>query len=325
MSIIKYLVVVLFFSSLHAQVLAPSLQNTADNIPNFNFSEIKKLKIKSIVFDLVDKKDFQVAEDKDLSRHYEFDSLGRLTRCYYTVVSRIIEKEVHSAPVYRRRRMVNAGGISLKNVYEFDTLTSIFLYDNKSNLTCKRLRDGNFYTATYYWYDSINRVSRMLSCKETNTSLDKSVFVLGTQQILFDERYKYVVSSQNQYKKLCLNDENRVYKEVIIDLSTKRLPLKYNESFITTWINQVTNFSYNDKDLLVEKTYTSNAGGNIELKETYEYKNDLLDTEKHYKNNVLQSETGYVYDAGTNILNSFVTRDPLSKSLQIVKLIYSYY
>jgi hypothetical protein len=325
-SLLKYVLVFFLFADLHAQVLAPSLQNTADNIPNFNFKEIKKLKIKTIVFDLVDKKDFQVAEDKDLSRHYEFDTLGRLTRCYYTVVSRIIEKEVHSAPIYKRKRMISAGGISFKNVYEFDTLTSVFLYDAKSNLTCKRLRDGNFYSATYYWYDSINRMSRILSCKETNASIDKSIFVLGTQQVMFDERYKYQTSSPTQYKKLCLNDENRVYKEIIVDLNKNNQPTQFNESFVTTWINQKTNFVYNEKNLLVEKKYGSNAGGPaIEMKETYEYKNGLLDTEKHYKNNVLQTETGYVYDPGTNILNSYVTRDPVSLSLQIVKLVFTYY
>ena len=201
MSILKYVFIFIFsYSSVFAQILAPSLQNTADNVPNFNFSEIKKLKIKTIVFDMVDKKDFQIAEDKDLSRHYEFDSLGRLTRYYYTVISRIIQKEFHTAPVYKRRRLISAGGTYSKNVYEFDTLSCIFLYDANNNLTCKRLKDGNFYSATYYWYDSINKLSlvRVLSCKETNASLDKSVFVLGTQQVLFDERYRYILSSHQE-------------------------------------------------------------------------------------------------------------------------------
>lgn len=279
------------------------------------------------MFDLVDKKDFHIAEDKDLSRHYEFDSEGRLTRYYYTVVSRIIQQEFHTAPVYKRKRIVRPGGVYEKNAYEFDTLSCVFLYDKNGYLTCKRLRDGNFYTATYYWYDSINKgsLSRVLSCKETNASSDHSVFVLGTQQILFDERYKYMVFSPTQFKKLCLNDENRVYKEVITDLNSNKQPLQYNESFVTTWINQVTKFTYNDKGQVTEKKYISNASGTMELKETYEYKNGLLDTEKHYKNGVLISETGYVYDAGTNVLNSYVTRDPISKSLQIVKLVYTYY
>jgi hypothetical protein len=308
-----------------AQLFFPSLSSSGDKIPNFNQAEIKKNRIKSIIFDMVDKKDFQVAEDKDLSRHYEFDSLGRLKRSYYTIVSRVIQKEFHTAPIVRHRRMVSAGGTYSKSAYEFDTISCIFLYDEKNNLTCKRMRDGNFYNATYYWYDSIGRVNRMLSCKETNSSTDASVFTLGTQQILFDERYKYVSFSENQYKQLCLNDENRVYKEVIVNLNKSKQPVQYSESFVTTWINQITNFTYNEKGQLTEKKYTSNAAGSIQLRETYEYKNGQLDFEKHFKNEILQSETGYVYDPDTKLVSSFVTRDPINKSMQIVKLIFSYY
>ena len=94
---------------------------------------------------------------------------------------------------------------------------------------------------------------------------------------------------------------------------------------MATWINQVTDFTYNDKNLLIEKKYTSNASSTIELKETYEYdSNGLLNTEKHYKNSVLQTETGYVNDADTKLLNSFVTRDYINKTMQIVKLVYGY-
>ncbi len=326
MNALKYLILFLIlFSFTSAQQFVPPPPNNADNIPNFNFSEIKTRKIKSIVYDVVDKKDFQIAEDKDLSRHYEFDSLGRLTRCYYTVISRIIQKEFRTAPITKHRRVISSGSVYYKNVYEFDTLSCIFLYDVKSNLTCKRFNDGNYYNANYYWYDSLNRVTRMLSCKETNASPDKSVFALGTQQVLLDERYKYVVTSENQYKQLCLNDENRVYKEIIVNLNKNKKPLQYNESFVTAWVNQVTSFSYNENNLLTQKIYASNAGGKMELKETYEYKNSLLDTEKRYKNNILQIETGYVYDSETKMLNSFVSRDPINKTMQIVKLIYAYY
>ncbi|MEO8760213.1 MAG: hypothetical protein ABI388_03790 [Bacteroidia bacterium] len=75
----------------------------------------------------------------------------------------------------------------------------------------------------------------------------------------------------------------------------------------------------------MKKKYTSNASEKIELKETYEYDaSGLLNTEKHYKNNVLLTETGYVNDAETKTLNSFVTRDYINKSMLIVKLLYIY-
>jgi hypothetical protein len=189
----------------------------------------------------------------------------------------------------------------------------------------KRFNDGTFYNATYYKYDSIGRVINLLSCKETNANADKNVFTLGLQQINFEERYKYINSSKKQYKQQFLNDENRVFKEVIVSFNAAGLPTQYNENYVATWINQVTDFTYNDHNFLIEKKYISNASDKIELKETYEYDaNDLLNTEKHYKNGVLQTETGYVNDAETKMPNSFVTRDYINKTMQIVRIIYSY-
>jgi len=319
----------IFLSALQiasAQVFHPPIQHIADNIPDFNFAEIKKRKIKAIVFDMVDKKDFQVAEDKDLSRHYEFDSLGRITRSYYTVIKRIIQKEFLTAPVYKRRRLVRAASSYTKNVYEFDTLSCTFQYNEKGLLSCKRYNDGNMYNANYYWYDSLGRATRVLYTRETNGSLDKSVFVLDMQQKQFEEKYKYAYTSDLQYKKLCLNDEDRVFKEVIVTFNKNKKPKQYNESFIATWINQVTDLSYNEKDQLIEKKYTSNAGGAVEIKDSFEYdKNGFLDMEKHYKNGLMVSETGYVNDVATGLPTSYVTRDPLNKAMQIVRLLYSYY
>ena len=327
MSAVKHFI--LFFSTafaVKAQVFHPPIQHIADNIPDFNFEEIKKRKIKSIVFDMVDKKDFQIAVDKDLSRHYEFDSLGRITRSYYTVVSRIIEKEFLTAPVYKRKRLIRAGSSYYKNVYEFDTLSCAFIYNTQNNLACKRYNDGNSYTATYYWYDSLNRATRVLYCKESNSSTDKSVFILGQQQKQFEEKFKYGYFSELQYKKLCLNDEGRVFKEIIVTFNKDKQPKQYNESFIATWINQVTDFAYDAKNKITEKKYTTNAGTPVEIKDTFSYdKNGFLDMEKHYKNGLMLTETGYVNDLATGLPTSYVTRDPINKTMQIVRLIYTYY
>lgn len=308
-----------------AQLIIPGNGGNTENSFSFNSAEIKNRKIKTIIFEIVDKKDFQVVENKDLSRHYEFDDEGRLKRSYYTVIKKIIQKEFHTGPVYRHKHLISNGGSYTKEVYEFDTLSTNYFYDTKGNLIGKRFNDGTFYNATYFKYDSIGRVINLLSCKETNANADKNVFTLGMQQINFEEKYKYINSSVNQYKKQYLNDEGRIFKEVIVTLNADKQPKQYNESYVTTWINQVTDFTYNSKNRLIEKKYTSNASENIELKETYEYDgNNLLNTEKHYKNNVLQTETGYVNDADTKLLNSFVTRDYINKSMLIVKLIYTY-
>ena len=324
---ITRLLFILFLITLtsKAQLLIPGNNGNSDNSFSFNADEIKKRKIKTITFEIVDKQDFKIVEDKDLSKHYEFDIEGRLKRSYYTVIKKIIQKEFHTAPVYRRGRLVGGGGSYTKSVYEFDTLYTNYFYDDKGNLMGKRFNDGTFYNATYYKYDSVGHVISLLSCKETNANADKSVFTLGMQQINFEEKYKYIYSSPKQYKQQYLNDENRVFKELIVTFNAAKKPIQYNESYVATWINQITNFSYNEQNMLTEKKYTSNASENIELKETYEYDaNNLLNTEKHYKNNVLLTETGYVNDADTKMPNSFVTRDYINKTIQIVRVIYGY-
>ncbi|MEO8760212.1 MAG: hypothetical protein ABI388_03785 [Bacteroidia bacterium] len=244
---------ILFSLKVQAQFIISGNSGNTENSFSFNANEIKKRKIKAIVFEIVDKQDFRIAEDKDLSRHYEFDSLGRLKRSYYTVIKKIIQKEFHTGPIYRHKHLVSNGGSYTKEVYEFDTLSTNYFYDAKNNLIGKRFNDGVFYNATYYKYDSIGRVISLLSCKETNTNADKNVFILGMQQINFEEKYKYVNTSTNQYKQQYLNDENRIFKEVIVTLNADKQPKQYNESYITTWINQVTDFMYNEKKLLIEK------------------------------------------------------------------------
>ena len=307
-----------------AQLLLPGVSADGDNSFSFNSTEIKKRKIKTITFEVVDKKDFEIVEDKDLSKHYEFDAEGRLKRSYYTVIKRIIQKDFHTTPVYSNNRLVSGGTYS-KSIYEFDTLYTNYFYDAKGYLMGKRFNDGTFYNATYYKYDSLGQVISLLSCKETNANTDKNIFTLGMQQITFEEKYKYINASPKQYKKQYLNDENRVFKEMIVTFNAAKKPVQYNESYVATWINQVTDFTYNDKNLLVEKRYTSNASENLELKETYEYDaNGLLYTEKHYKNNVLQTETGYVNNDTVELPTSFVTRDYVNKTMQIVKLVYGY-
>ena len=64
----------------------------------FNQEFVKAQKIKTITFDIIDKRDFAVAEDKNLINYYEFNSNGQLVRFYYTNIIKTIEKEFHSQP-----------------------------------------------------------------------------------------------------------------------------------------------------------------------------------------------------------------------------------
>ena len=96
-------------SFLISQTLIPTAENAFENQLPFNTEFIKSQKIKSITFDIIDKKDLQVAEDKGLLTYYEFNTNGLLTRFYNTSIVKVIQKEYHSEPVYRRGRKVSNG------------------------------------------------------------------------------------------------------------------------------------------------------------------------------------------------------------------------
>ena len=70
-------------SKLISQTLIPTAESAFESQLPFNTEYIKKQKIKSITFDIIDKKDFQVAEDKGLLNYYEFNSNGLLTRFFF--------------------------------------------------------------------------------------------------------------------------------------------------------------------------------------------------------------------------------------------------
>jgi hypothetical protein len=311
-------------SSLISQTLIPTAENAFENQLPFNTEFIKSQKIKSITFDIIDKKDLQVAEDKGLLTYYEFNTNGLLTRFYNTSIVKVIQKEYHSEPVYRRGRKVSNGYSYSKNEYIYDTVSTNYFYTDNSLLKLKRYNDGSYYESYYYDYTTEGKVEKEKRCKETNVSENKTEFKLGGQYIISEESYRYTSTGKNQFKKTCMNDEGRPYKEIIFTFNDAKKPISINEQYTVAWITQNSNFEYNSKGQLIKASYKSNSNGDMEQVRTYEYdSNDCLLTEKQFKNGTILKEISYVTDANKKV-NSYIIRDPNSKSLRIVKLLYQY-
>lgn len=305
----------------HGQTLKPSPNSAFEPLLEFNTPFIKEQKIRSITFDIIDKKDFEAPVDRNLVRYYEFDSTGLLKRFYYTNIIKTIEKEYHSQPVYRKKRMVSKGSVYYKNEYIYDTISTVYIYNN-NNLILKRYNDGSYYESRYYNYDAKNRVTKERRLKETNLSSDKSNFILGNQTVISEDSFQYLDITPRQYKQICLNSENRPYKEIIFNSDSAGNVTSKNESYTVAWIIQNTTYTY-DKGRLTSVTFKGNANGDVVLKTTYEYDNmDCIYTEKQYKNDVELKEISYVTEKTNKRLNSFILRDPIKKNMRIVKLLY---
>lgn len=311
-------------SLLIAQTLIPTAETAFESQLPFNNEYIKTQKIKSITFDIIDKKDLQVAEDKGLLTYYEFNSNGLLIRFYNTSIIKVIQKEYHSEPVYRRGKKISNGHSYTKNDYVYDTVSTNYFYTPNNLLKLKRYNDGSYYESHYYDYSIEGKVEKEKRCKETNVSENKTEFKLGAQFVISDEVFKYLPTGKNQYKKTCMNDEGRPYKEIIYTMNDAKQPISINEQYTVAWITQNSTFEYNPKSQLTKASYKSNSNGDIEQIRTYEYDaNDCLLTEKHFKNGQLIKEISYITDSNKKV-NSYIIRDPNNKSIRIVKLFYQY-
>ena len=87
----KKIIPLLFLLIFNLHCFAQLLNNNPVEIGigpiSFNSKIIKKNKIKKIDVVIVDKPDGEIIIDKGASQGYEFDSIGRITRYYYTILN----------------------------------------------------------------------------------------------------------------------------------------------------------------------------------------------------------------------------------------------
>lgn len=302
-----------------AQVLLPTPETAFEPQHNFNQEFIRNKGIRRITFDIIDKKDFQVAEDKSLSEVYEFDADGRLTRHYYTNVSRTIERQITTVDRKRRRHTRTI------REFEYDTVSTTSFYSN-GRLVLRRYHDGrSYYEARYFAYDTAGYLTREQRFRETNVSTDRSVFILGNQVLLSQDSFQHVRYSPRQIKTIALNSEFRPYKQRITNFDSLGRKVRVSDQYTSaSWITQEQEFTYSAGRLLTAK-FSGNSGNKVLLMNVYEYDayNELYG-EKNYKNDVLVREVSYVSDTLNKLLNSFVIRDPVNRTMRIIKLRYDF-
>jgi len=300
--------------ALRAQVLMPTPETAFDaQQHNFNPDVIRIKGIRRITFEIIDKKDFEIAVDKSLTEVYEFNADGYLSRYYYTTIIKTLDRQI-AAGRNRSNRT---------HEYLYDTISTTYFYSGK-NMILKRYHDGlNYYESHYYRYDAAGNLTKELRFKETNNSPDHALFILGNQVQLSEDSFQYKKFSSGQVKCVFLNNENRPYKERISNMDSLGRPVTVNENYTAaSWIMQESKFEYNGNRLVMAR-FEGNAGDRIVLKNIYEYdEHNELYSEKQYKNDVLLKEISYVSDRATNLLNSFIIRDPNAKTMRIVRLKY---
>lgn len=314
-----FIVPLLLAFTFRAQVFRPSAETAFEAQHNFNPEQIRIKGIKKIILEIIDKKDFEVAVDQNLTEIYEFNDAGKPSRFYYTNIVRTNERQVTRLNHKGQKHSFTT------NEYVYDTISTNYFYDG-DHLILKRYHDGlHYYEARYYRYDSLGNLTKELRFKETNNSPDRSLFILGNQVLLSEDSFQYRKFSSGQQKCVFLNNEHRPYKERITNYdSLGRKTSEYEQYTAASWIRQESSFEYQG-DRLVTARFEGNASHSIQLKNTYEYDemNELY-SEKHFKNDVLIREISYVTDKAERLLHSIIIRDPVRKTIRIVRLRYDF-
>ena len=317
----RYILLFLLLAGLlPAQVLLPTHQSAFELEHNFNPELIKQKGIRRITYEIMDKKDFEVAVDKHLVETYEFNSEGLVSRYYYTNVAKTFER--HS-PVYNRGKAVS---YNVTYEYVYDTVSTSYFYNNRNQLILRRFHDGaNYYESRYYHYNAEGLLTKELRYKETNNSPGKGVFILGNQVLLSEDSFQYHKAGKGIQKCVFVNNENRPYKERITRSDSTGLVIAMNETYLAaTWIRQEHSYEYRGKRLVAAR-FEGNANNNIVLKHVYEYdENNELYSEKQFRNELLLKEISYVTDKQNGLLNSIIIRDPTNKNMRIIRLKYDF-
>lgn len=313
-------------SSLFPQAVDTGLRDVTVASPVFKGAFIKQNRVRAVSVALSSKPDNQPIVDKGLTESFRFDTTGRLTEYSYTRVKSYGEKEIQVPAVYRRGRRIRPAYVRTEYAYTYDTVFTYLFYDTTGHIIGTRSTDNYYYDTHYYEYDSLGRMTKEVRCKETNTGTGRNDFKLGVQQVLSLETFQYVWLSEKQCQLRSFNDEGRQYKKTILNYDERRNLVDRYEEFVVGWVRSKSSYRYDSLSRLTYQSYLSNAGG--DTKESLEYGYDVAGNllfEKKYKEELLQTNTEYLYDPQGRFLTSRITRNFNECTIGIAKFTYQFY
>ena len=285
-------IVFLMSIPLYGQLLNNKLGEAFTDKPFFNERIVAQNQIESITGKFILKKMGDVMRETRLKRAYYFDENGRL-------IKRIETTQAKEGQ---------------------DTLITFFEYDPRGNLTVMRRKDQYGYYATYYDYDSLNRVIREEHKRNLNKAKEPFAFELGDEFIVSYETSSYE-NYDGQEKRTVFNSYGVPYRdEITYTNEYGQITEVVDRLRRTSGINQK-RYIYNDKGLLDTLLIISNQSGRQERLYTFEYDeyNNLI-AKQYFKNGDHQTEYQLLYDNKTGLMNYILTREVATNYITILKL-----
>ena len=320
------IVFLFFFNAASAQLFLP-VNDDPFGVPIlFNSDSVLKLKIQSVTCAYQYKPDGHIIDDKGIREYFGFDREGRINFYWKTRIKNMEAKAVEHDAVYRKGKKIRDGWTEYKYDYNYDTVFIYTYYDSLSRVSLRRSCDGIYYHAWYYTYNEDGWIVTQIHCRETNAGTSHRDFRLGVQTIISREDFTYEKYSSTRIKRLCLNDEGKVYKETMMSLDVQGRLVESREAYTAGGIRIVSTYEYDSLGRMASCTYSSNASD--QLVELTQYNYDSLgriESVRRYKNTVLKDEFSYLYEGKAMMAYAFINRRHIELGIDIVKMAIVFY
>lgn len=266
--------------------------------PFFNRAFIANNKIRKITGKVSTKAKNDQMRAANTEYIYEFDNTGLLIRKFETYILPTGNK---------------------------DTSTVIYLYDERDNLITKRKNDGYGFYSYNYKYDTLNRKTSEIYCREENKGPSIEQFQLGKQFIIAKESYTYEMT-QVGLKQKFYNNYNKLYQERFYYENDLGLVISEETRLLISNKRAVTEYAYNYKGQPILKIEHSSVLKPTELKYKYEYDEfgNIL-KEEFIRNGTFVSRKEAVYYLESMLLKAIIMFDLATEYMHIVRYEYEFW
>ena len=266
--------------------------------PSFKYDAIKINRVATLSIQYEYKPDGAPIKDDGIVKFFRFDSIGRLSESYYTI------KESRD---------------------NWDTIRTLYYYDDFSHLIIKRTNEGNFYDTWYYRWYADGKMKKRAHVREAQlATADNGVFRIGTQTVLSADSFAYAPYPK-QLQRYGYNEENTIYEKTITYLDDRLRMTSRNFHYAVGWLFSQVDLKYDDQGRINEYTYTGNLNGDIHRKTIVTYDaNGAIASQKLFDGDKETDNIEYMYDKSTGLISNQLDRDFVHSMINIARFTYEF-
>lgn len=269
----------------------------------FNADSIRLHKIKSMRGELYVKLPLQpLKKDSLVFQHYDFDTLGRLEKMYYT-----------------RKLYYNDDYFP-----HFDTI--VFFWQYEPNKIIKReTHQYNTYKKIINKLDDENRLIEKTTCLEKNIAPIKTEFYANDVKILSSEYYNYKsLDDTISVVEVFLDSEDYLYKRTQNYYGKSKKIERSKDKIVNSPVESTTAFTYDEKNNIIsieQKEYENQDVKKI----VFSYDNLNRVTRREEFINSKSKRNHEVFYQKNGLIRAFIIQNDYTADIEIIKFKYTYY